>query len=130
MILTIVVAVVAVTMLTYAEHDRQPIRPRRFGIGLRRSHLHATNRRRPWRWQLVALYSPDAVDVIVGTGRLTRLSGRARTYPGALHAARRARRQLEEELDRDRQNFVLRLKETWQTNPTVGLSTIDTDEAS
>jgi hypothetical protein len=130
MILTVVAVIAGLAMLTYAELDRQPVRPRRFGIGLRRSHLQG-DVRRPWRWQLIALYTPDAIDVVVGTGRPTRLSGRTRTYVGAVHAARRARRHLEEELDRDRAELVARLR-GWRTAHVPGpdgfLRPVRTDE--
>lgn len=99
---------VAIVVLTVAEFDRRN-RHHRFGIGFRRSHLVGATRP-AWRWRLWPLYSPEAIDVLVGTGRLTALHGTARTYLGALYAGTRARRRLEAELDRDRTELVERLR--------------------
>lgn len=107
MILVALLVILAV-ITAVDEWDRRS-RPRRFGVGLRRSHLHG-DVRRPWRWRVFPLYLPgeaDAIDVALGY-RSTDLptSGRARTYLGALFAGCRARHHLEDQLAAERAEFV------------------------
>lgn len=95
----------AVLVIIAGERDRARSHPHRFGIGIRGSHLRGTVDR-PWRWMLHPLYSPDAIDVLIGTARDTALSGRTRTHLGAMYAGHRARKHLEHDLELDREEFV------------------------
>lgn len=100
-----VASIVLLAILVIAEIDRNS-RPHRFGIALRSSHL--AQRRGRWRWYLHPLFTPDAIDRIVGEGRPA-LAGWARTYPGAYLTATRARRRLEAAFKADRRRFVAML---------------------
>lgn len=94
---------VLLMLIVIAELDRRA--PHNFAIRLVRSHLTSRRGRGRWRWYLHPAFTPNAVDVIIGADRAA-LAGWARTPFGALYAARRSRRRLEHEIDRDRAGFL------------------------
>lgn len=103
-LVAVVLAVVVLALVIVAELDRQP-HPQRFGISLKRTHLHGETDA-AWRWRVVPLFTSQPITDLVDVDRTTKLAGRTRTYLGAWFAGARARRRIENLLITDRERFL------------------------